>query len=77
MTQQTATGKACPHCGADLGDPDGSIFIGTSQTVIIRVKDGEWVRDTIDGYQTYQCVACNEELTPEELDDLGVPNDIR
>ena len=61
----------CPYCGEAIDT------IHTSRTVNLKFKDGKWVEEQADHYYTYQCPACSEELNPEDLDKLGVPNEIR
>ncbi len=51
--------------------------IYTSRTVHLKHKDGKWVEEQADRYCTYQCPECFEEFSDEELDKLGVPNEIR
>ena len=67
----------CPNCGVSFADPNEGAFIGTSQSVIICYNDEKWEKDTLDNYETFQCSECHEELSVEELDNLGVPNEIR
>ncbi len=62
----------CPICGNPMTDG-----IGTSQSIILEWHEGKWVRTVLDHYETYQCLACSEELSIDELDKLGVPNEIR
>ena len=61
----------CPYCGKD------TTLIYTSRTVHLEYKAGMWVERQADTYQTTQCSECYEEFNGEELDMLGVPNEIR
>ena len=61
----------CPKCGQQINT------IYTSRTVHLKHKDGKWVEEQVDHYCTYQCSVCSEELDAEDLDKLGVPNEIR
>jgi len=61
----------CPYCGKNI------TTIHTSRTVILTYKDGKWVEEMADHYFTTQCPECQEEFNDEELDALGVPNEIR
>jgi hypothetical protein len=67
----TETAPLCPSCHK----PVERIY--TSRTVHIVWKDGRWVEEQVDHYFTACCCNCYEELSEEELDRLGVPNDIR
>jgi len=63
----------CPHCG------DPVVAIGTSISIQL-VRDeatGKWSRDEIDYHETYQCLNCYEEFSLDDLDNFGVPNEIR
>lgn len=51
--------------------------IYTSRTVHLKFRDGKWVEDQADRYCTYGCPECCEEFGVEDLDKLGVPNEIR
>lgn len=51
--------------------------IYTSRTVYLKFKGGKWVEEQADRYCTYGCPECGEEFSPEDLDKLGVPNDLR
>lgn len=61
----------CPYCHQEIG----TIF--TSRTIRINRVDGRWKEEQHDRYCTYQCSNCYEEFSPEDLDKLGVPNEIR
>ena len=61
----------CPYCNQEID----TIF--TSRTVNLKHKDGRWVEEQADHYYTYQCPACSEELLGEDLNDLGVPEELR
>jgi len=61
----------CPHCQKEID----TIF--TSRTVHLKFKDGKWVEEQHDHYCTSQCSLCYEEFGAEDLDKLGVPNEIR
>ena len=51
--------------------------IYTSRTVHLKHKEGKWEEEQYDRYCTYSCPECYEEFSPEDLDKLGVPNEIR
>ena len=51
--------------------------IYTSRTVQLKYKDGKWEEEQADRYCTYGCPECYEEFGAEDLDKLGVPNEIR
>jgi len=61
----------CPYCHKEIG----TIF--TSRSVHLNFVDGKWVEEQADHYCTYQCLECYEEFGAEDLDKLGVPNEIR
>ena len=61
----------CPMCHKGIDT------IYTSRTVHLKFKDGKWVEEQVDHYFTAQCPECIEEFSPEDLDKLGVPNEIR
>lgn len=62
----------CPNCDEEITE------IGTSQRITLaRSEDGQWSRETIDHLETFQCLNCFEELSVEELDEIGVPNELR
>lgn len=61
----------CPACQ----QPIDTIF--TSRTVHLKFKDSKWVEEQQDRYCVYACPECLYEFSPEELDQLGVPNEIR
>ena len=61
----------CPSCGKDI------TTIYTSRTVILAYKDGKWGEEQADHYFTSGCPECSEEFSPEDLDLMGVPNEIR
>ncbi len=61
----------CPNCKKEITQ------IGTSQVIVLLFKDGKWVPQTCDKYGIFTCWECGEEFTPEDLDKLGVPDDIR
>jgi len=61
----------CPSCGEKIDT------IHTSRTINLIHKDGKWLEEQADHYCISQCPACSEELSPEELDLMGVPNEIR
>lgn len=61
----------CPICGEKIDT------IHTSRTIKLVRKDSKWVEEQADQYCIYQCPACSEELDPEDLGKLGVPNEIR
>ena len=61
----------CPSCQK----PVERIY--TSRTVHIVWENGRWVEEQVDHYFTASCGNCYEEFSEEELDQLGVPNDIR
>lgn len=61
----------CPACGGEID----RIF--TSRTVHLVYNHGAWTESQEDKYGTAQCSLCYEEFGPEELDQLGVPNEIR
>ncbi|KKN14593.1 hypothetical protein LCGC14_0994540 [marine sediment metagenome] len=64
--------RLCPLCGEKLDE------IVTSQRVtFLRTLEGPWVKDTIDTLEIALCSMCNGHLSPEQLDELGVPNEIR
>lgn len=67
----------CPHCGVSFTNQDEGAYIGTSASVILQLNGRKWERDTLDMYETYQCSNCCEELMPDDLDKLGIPNEIR
>lgn len=63
--------SVCPYCGKEVHT------IYTSRTVhLVHVND-EWKEEQVDRYCTYQCPECYEELSPDDLDKMGVPNEIR
>jgi len=62
---------ACPMCHEEIGT------IHTSRTVNLVLVNGQWREEQADHYNTYHCEACTEEFGPEDLDALGVPNEIR
>ena len=61
----------CPYCHKEIDT------IYTSRTVHLKYKDGKWVEEQVDHYFTAQCPECYEEFSPEDLDKLGVPEEIR
>lgn len=61
----------CPMCHEAID------VIHTSRTVNIVRKDDKWVEEQADHYCIYQCPSCSEELNPEDLNELGVPEEIR
>ena len=61
----------CPYCGKEIK------IIYTSRTVHLEHKDNAWVEIQEDKYSTSQCSECYEEFSDDELDILGVPNEIR
>ena len=61
----------CPSCGKDI------TAIYTSRTVILAYREGKWQEEQTDRYFTSQCPECFEEFSPEDLDLMGVPNEIR
>ena len=61
----------CPSCGKDI------TTIHTSRIVILAYKDGKWVEEQADHYFVSSCPECQDEFSDEELDALGVPNEIR
>jgi len=65
------TAPLCPNCHK----PVERIY--TSRTVHLVWKDGKWVEEQQDHYYTYCCGNCSEEFSAEELDQLGVPEEIR
>jgi hypothetical protein len=67
----TQLAPLCPACHK----PVERIY--TSRTVHIIWKDGRWVEEQQDHYNTYSCCNCYEEFSTEELDRLGVPEEIR
>ncbi len=71
-TNAYALPPRCPLCEAQM-----DAGIGTSQKNIIDWQDGRWVKDVEDMYDIYQCLNCYEELSVDDLDKLGVPNDVR
>jgi len=61
----------CPMCGKDI------TTIYTSRSVHLEYVSGQWVEKQDDHYFTYGCPECAEEFSPEDLDLMGVPNEIR
>ena len=61
----------CPSCQKEIDT------IYTSRTVHLKFKDGKWVEEQQDHFYTAACPECYEEFSPEELDQLGVPEDMR
>jgi len=61
----------CSSCGKAID----RIF--TSRTVHLVYNHGKWVESQEDKYGISQCSECYEEFSDEELDELGVPNEIR
>ena len=61
----------CPMCTKEIG----RIF--TSRTVQLVWKEGKWVEEQQDHYFISACPECYEEFSPDELDKLGVPEEIR
>lgn len=61
----------CPYCGQEVHT------IYTSRTIHINRVNGEWREEQYDHYCTFQCSNCYEEFGAEDLDKLGVPNEIR
>ena len=68
---------ACPECGVSYADPEQGAYIATSQRTILQYNDGKWEKDSQDLLEMFQCSECFAELTVEELDNLGVPSEIR
>lgn len=62
----------CPNC------KDFITKIGTSKGIILVFKNGKWESQICAGEEElYICSSCMCEFTPEELDGLGVPKDVR
>ena len=61
----------CPACG----EPIDTIY--TSRSVHLKYKDGKWVEEQDDHYFNYLCPECQDEFSTEELDQLGVPNELK
>ncbi|GAJ10442.1 unnamed protein product, partial [marine sediment metagenome] len=61
----------CPNCHKDIDT------IYTSRTVHLTLVNDKWVEEQVDRYCTYGCPECGEEFSPQELDKLGVPEEIR
>lgn len=64
--------RRCPYCGDTID------HLYTSKQIILqRAEDGTWAEVAVDQYETNQCPNCYEELQSDDLDTLGVPNEIR
>jgi ssDNA-binding Zn-finger/Zn-ribbon topoisomerase 1 len=61
----------CPYCHLPLTK------IGTSSSRYIIFKDGKWSDSEEDLYEVLQCLNCYTELGAKDLDELGVPEDLR
>ena len=61
----------CPSCGEIVTK------LVTDRNVSIVWKDGQWLKSEDENMGVIQCSHCYEELSPEELDELGVPNSMR
>ncbi len=61
----------CPKCEA----PIDSIY--TSRTVQLVYSSDKWSEEQADRYNNYGCPECGEELSVEDLDELGVPEEGR
>lgn len=61
----------CPNCFEIIDT------IYTSRTVQLKFKGGQWVEEQADRYFNSQCPSCQEEFNDEDLDNLGVPQEIR
>ena len=61
----------CPSCHKEIDT------IYTSRTVHLKHKDGNWVEEQADHYFITSCPECTDEFSGEDLDKLGVPEDIR
>lgn len=62
----------CPYCGEELSEID------TSKIVFLVHKDDKWERE-IDSPDNdlFLCPCCMGSLDVEDLDALGVPNELR
>lgn len=61
----------CPRCKERI---DG---IHTSKSINLIFRKGKWERIVFEGWDIFVCSECGSELTPKELDTLGVPNELR
>lgn len=61
----------CPNCGEAID------LIYTDKNINLRLVDGKWQMQIEDTYEVFLCPHCHEELNPDELDKLGVGNELR
>lgn len=62
----------CPNCQKDIDT------IYTNRAVQLIYENGGWTEETVDeGYHIFLCPQCLVELSPAELDKLGVPENMR
>lgn len=62
----------CPFCHELIAK------IGTTKGIMLIFKNGKWKQEAVSSdEEIYVCSSCLEEFYPENLDALGVPNDIR
>lgn len=61
----------CPICNKQVD------CVLTDIQVHIYYEDGIWVRRENSGDNIFECSKCHEEFSPEDLDALGIPNEVR
>jgi len=61
----------CPYCSEEIT----TLYSSPRRNLVWQ--DGKWVVDISDYEVAIVCSACYEELGPEDLNKLGVPNELR
>ena len=61
----------CPYCSQDIATLYCSI-----RRYLVR-NDKNWDVDILDDETVIACSTCYEELGPKDLDELGVPSELR